>query len=231
MLVLTKQLLASFSNAVNRIAPAGKRLLPKPLQRFILLHVLDVNRTYKSFDDLPSRRFMEHDVLPWLRERYVRILFVGTASYTYHYEEVFRHNRAQFTTIDSNPSAKVWGAPQHIIAPIQAIELHRPASSFDCVVLNGVFGFGVDSAEDMRATLEAVHAVLRPQGLLVLGWNTSRHADPASLGVVEPFFSASEQSPWGPERRFPSETHVYNFYMRRPMAGLGQESSDLETKK
>jgi hypothetical protein len=231
MLALIKRVLASLSSAVYRIAPAGKRLLPKPVQRFILLHVLDVNRDYKSFDDLPSRRFLEHDVLPWLRDNYTRILFVGTASYTYHYEELFRRDPGQFTTVDSNPSAKVWGARHHIIAPVQDIGLCRPAGSFDCVVLNGVFGFGIDSVDAMRTTTEAIHRVLDVGGLLVLGWNTSRHADPASLGVLEPFFSVNLRSPWGPDRRFPSETHVYNFYTRRPNAGLGQESSDLETKK
>ena len=98
-------------------------------------------------------------------------------------------------------------------------------------MLNGVFGFGVDDVDAMRTTIEAIHGILDLDGLLVLGWNTSRHADPASLGVLEPFFSATPQSPWGPVRRFPSETHVYNFYTRRPAAGLDHRSRDLEMKK
>jgi hypothetical protein len=213
---MIKRTLAKVSNAANRLAPAGKRLLPKSVQRFILLHVLDVNREYNSFDDLPSRHFLEHDVLPWLRDQQARVLFVGTASYTYHYEKLFERNPDRFVTIDSNPSVGVWGARRHIVAPIQDIGLHEARCSFDCVILNGVFGFGVDEIKEMRATVEAVHAILRPGGLLVLGWNTTRHAAPDALQVLEPFFSVNAESPWGLQKRFASETHIYNFYTRQP---------------
>jgi SAM-dependent methyltransferase len=104
------------------------------------------------------------------------------------------------------------------VAPIQDVRLHEAQCSFDCVILNGVFGFGVNDTDEMRTTVKAIHAVLRPGGLLVLGWNTSRHAPPDSLHVLEPFFSASGKPPWGAEKRFPSETHIYNFYTRQPDA-------------
>jgi hypothetical protein len=210
-----KRPLAWFLNKANCILPAAKRLLPKPALRFILLHILDVNRAYNSFDKLPSRLFLERELLPWLRDRNARILFVGTASYTYHYERLFEDDPGQFVTIDSNPSVGVWGARKHIVAPIQAIGRHQPPQSFDCVVLNGVFGFGVDDIEDMRATVKAIHMVLRLGGLLVLGWNTNQHAPPNTLHVLEPFFLPNAQLPWGAERRFVSETHVYNFYSRQ----------------
>jgi hypothetical protein len=218
VVAVIKRTLARLSNRANRLAPSGKRLLPKSVRRLILLHVLDVNREYNSLDDLPSRLFLEHEVLPWLRDRKARVLFVGTASYTYHYEKLFEHDPDLFVTIDSNPSVGVWGARKHIVAPIQDIGLHQPPCSFDCVVLNGVFGFGVDDLGAMRATVKAIHAILRPGGLLVLGWNTTRHAPPDTLHVLEPFFSAGAQPPWGVEKRFASETHIYNFYTRQPGA-------------
>src|SRR5436190_14043644 len=119
--------LAAVLQALNKAAPGAKSLLPKSVQRVVLLGLLDVNRAYRgSLLDRPHRRFIEHDLLPWLRDNYRRILFVGTASYTYHYERPFRADPEQYTTIDLNPAQKVWGAARHITAPIQEIGRHRP---------------------------------------------------------------------------------------------------------
>ena len=209
-----KQGLARLARAINRLAPGLKRLLPKPVHRFILLHLMDANRAYVALPALASRRFMEREVLPWLRASCARILFVGTASYTHHYERLFRHDPGQFTTIDSNPAVAVWGAPQHIVAPIQEIGRVRPDALFDVVVLNGVFGFGVDDPATMADVIAAVHQALRPGGRLVLGWNVDLHADPATLGVIGPWFVPDEASPWGFRKTFDGEFHVNDFYAR-----------------
>src|SRR5262249_33958442 len=142
-----------------------------------------------------------------------RILFVGTASYTYHYERLFR--RGQYTTIDQQPRSAVWGSSDHIVAPVQHINRFRPKGSFDCVVLNGVFGFGVDAVEDMRMVLKEVHDALRPNGFLLVGWNVDMHEDPEALGLYSPFFVRNGEGAWTKRLRFPPDTHVYDFYRRR----------------
>ena len=217
-----KSLLAGVSHAINRAAPGLKSLLPKSLHRFILLRVLGVNREYEWFADRPGRRFMERDLLPWLRDHMSRVLFVGTASYTYHYERLFRDRPDQFTTLDFNAGSAVWGASNHIVAPVQEIGRHRPEGSFDCAVLNGVFGFGVDDADAMRATVKAIHEVLVPGGLLVIGWNTDRHADPNGLDVFEPWFAPAKDLPWSARVTFEPEIHINDFYARRPDPDRGQ---------
>jgi hypothetical protein len=109
----------------------------------------------------------------------------------------------------------VWGAPRHIVAPVQEIGRHRPQGFFDCIVLNGVFGFGTDEAAAMRAVVDAVEQVLAPGGLLVVGWNTDQHEDPEALGVFEASFVPCRTTPWPHRLRFSGETHVYDFYERR----------------
>lgn len=210
-----KAALAKVAYAGRRVAPGASRLLPKWLRRLVLLHIVDVNRPYAAFPQSASRRFLEDQVLPRLRDTCPRILFVGAGSYTYQYEKIFRADAAQFTTIDSNPGCAVWGARQHIMAPVQEIGRHRAEGSFDCVVLNGVFGFGVDDPAAMRSVVEAVHAILRPGGRMVLGWNADLHPDPAELGVLGSEFAPDPSSPWGARRTFPGETHVNDFYVRR----------------
>jgi SAM-dependent methyltransferase len=202
------------NEAMFRFRALAKRLLPKPIQRLLLIHVLHVNRRYSRLLNAASRLCLQDEILPWVRDRYASVLFVGTAAYTYHYEELFRPG--QYTTMDVESVTAVWGAANHIVAPVQDINRHRPKGAFDCIVLNGVFGFGVDTVEEMRVVLRELHAVLRPGGFLVVGWNTDRHADPHALGLYRGLFVANEEPPWTERRRFPPETHVYDFYRRCP---------------
>jgi SAM-dependent methyltransferase len=202
----------SLKRALFRFSPLARRLLPKRLQRFILLEVLGTNRRYARMYHAASRVCLERELLPWLARHYDRVLFVGTSSYTYHYERLFRPD--QYTTLEIQPRGAVWGARQHIVAPVEEIGRHRPPGAFDCVVLNGVFGFGVDDPEHMRRVIVALHRALAPQGLLVVGWNTDLHDDPALL--LAPYFAPNTREPWVARRTFPPETHVYDFYVRRP---------------
>ena len=201
----------SLKSVLFRFSPLARKLLPKWAQRCLLLKVLQTNRRYAKIHDAASRRCLERELLPWLAQHYSKILFVGTSSYTYHYENQFR--RGQYTTIDVQPRNAVWGGADHILAPIEEIGRHRPAASFDCIVLNGVFGFGVDDEGHMRRVIEALHAALGPQGFLVVGWNIGLHVDPAPL--LEPYFEASTREPWVQRLTFPPETHVYDFLVRR----------------
>jgi hypothetical protein len=201
-------------HTLKRAALRAKSFLPKSLQRLVLLYVLHVNREYKVLLARPHRRFIEQDVLPWLRNNYRRILFVGTASYTYHYERLFYADRDQYTTMDFNPALKVWGAREHITAPIQEIGQHRPKGFFDCVVLNGVFGFGIDDVNAMRETIETIHDILAPNGLLVLGWNRDILLDPAATALLEPYFRPAADLPWAQRVTYSEASHVLDFYRR-----------------
>lgn len=200
----------ALKNALSRFSPLARRVLPRSVLRFILVRIFGANRPY----NLASRHCLEDEILPWLAERCGKILFVGTESYAWHYGKRFRPD--QYTTIDRDPHNAVWGARDHITAAVEEIGRHRPRGFFDCVILNGVFGFGVDHADHMRMVVKALHGALRPGGLLVVGWNTDRHADPVALGVYEPYFAESKEEPWVQRREFPPETHVYDFYVRRP---------------
>jgi hypothetical protein len=195
-----------------RFSPLARRVLPKPIQRFVLLNLLRTNHGYAGLYHLASRLCLQDEICPWLAQHYAHILFVGTSSYTYHYERLFAPD--QYTTIDVRPNAAVWGARDHIIAPVEEIGRHRPKGFFDCVILNGVLGFGVNDVEHMRIVIEALHSALAAGGLLIVGWNTDLHDDPQRL--LMPYFAPNTRTPWVERRSFPAETHVYDFFVRRP---------------
>jgi len=181
------------------------------MQRLLLL-AYGVNRPYEHFRDLASRLCLEGEILPWLRDRCGSVLFVGTASYTWHYETLFAADG--YATLDIADGAAVWGARRHIVAPVQELTRHHPAGFFDAVVLNGVLGFGIDTPQQMRCTFEELRRALPPQGVLVVGWNTDRHEDPEALGLYDGFERSGER------RFFADETHVYDVLVSSPPAPL-----------
>jgi SAM-dependent methyltransferase len=75
----------------------------------------------------------------------------------------------------------------HIVAPIQDVHLHVPPATFDVVVMNGVYGWGVNDRPALTAALTSIAAVLKPGGKLVLGWN-----DVPVLGPFDPEPVAAE---------------------------------------
>ena len=165
----------------------------------------------------PSRLYLESTLLPWIAERYARVLFVGTAPYTHQIENLFRRGSDHYTTIERESGGAIWGARNHIVAPIEEIGRHRPNGAFDCIIFNGVFGFGIDDVDAQRAVIKVLHDALAPGGLLLVGWNTNLVSDPEALGLFEPYFTAAEGLPWPRRTSFPlPETHVYDFYTRRP---------------
>lgn len=198
-----RRLLSRLAYALNALAPGAKRLVPKPVARFLLLNVVGVQGSYPDV----SRKVLEQEILPDIAKRYGHVLFVGTASYTYWYERLFRPG--QFTTIEANPAHDVWGTDDNIVAPVQELGRHRPKGSFDCVVLNGIFGFGIKEPEEMRLTAQVLHDALTPKGYLVLGWNDDMQEDPDKLGTFDGLFTHC-----APRRIFAGETHVYDFYER-----------------
>jgi hypothetical protein len=87
------------------------------------------------------------------------------------------------------------------------------------VVCNGVYGYGLNDAGDLRRAGDGFHAVLRPGGLLIFGWNNVPAHDPLGLasraGVFGGFVPA-RSAPFGDWRHeVPSRNrHTYEFLER-----------------
>lgn len=225
MFGMLRGLLARCAYWVNDVFPGVKSLIPRRLHRFMLIRIVGMNEPYEQMlRTNPERLFLQGEALPWVAANYRKVLFVGTASYTHQYEELFADDPDRYTTIDHSPTAKVWGARHHIVAPIQEIGRHRPPGFFDCIVLSGVLGFrfseetdfGPIGQDELRSLLATLHTALRRGGLLLVGWNL--HDMPQSLherGLLEPYFAPADRAPWGRRKAFPGDPHVFEFYERR----------------
>jgi hypothetical protein len=49
--------------------------------------------------------------------------------------------------------------------------------------MHGVFGYGLDTAEDQASALRACHTLIKPAGWLILGWEIGRAAELLELRV------------------------------------------------
>ncbi len=225
MLGFMKSSLSRLAYWVNDRFPGIKGLVPKKLHRFVLLQVVGMNDQYEQMlRQNPERLFLQNEALPWVSASYRQVLFVGTASYTYQYEKLFADDPDRYTTIDRNPTTKVWGSKHHIVAPIEQIDRHRAPGFFDCIVLSGVLAYripahgdyGLAAPDELRAMLKVLHGVMRPGGLLLVGWNLRDMAQSlAQLGLLEPYFVPTDKTPWGTRKEFPGDPHVFEFYERR----------------
>lgn len=202
---------------LSRAAPFAKKHLPKAVLRFLLLSLPGPRRLRAHIRRRPSRQFLENTILPWIAQCYARVLFVGTAPYTYQVARLFRRGGDHYTTIERESAGAMWGARNHIVAPVEEIGRHRPSAHFDCIVFNGVFGFGIDDIAAQTEIIGVLCDALAPGGLLLVGWNTNLALDLRELGLFDSCFTAAEGLPWPQRVGFPlPETHVYDFYRRKP---------------
>jgi SAM-dependent methyltransferase len=167
----------------------------------------------------PDRRYMEQEILPELAKLHPhRVLFVGTQGYTAHYRRHFNVGAAaqtgacEYWTLDVDPKAAPFGAPgRHKTASVTEVDQHFEPAFFDIVLLNGVFGFGVNDPQLQAQTLVAIHQILQPGGILLLGWNNDLVTDPIAGNIAPRGYEHAAVGALPARKQFPQSTHIYDF--------------------
>ena len=167
--------------------------------------------------DLPDRRMMAESYIPALAAEGGRILWVGCRAYTATDYPALETHGAEVWTTDIDPKAARWGqADRHRTGDVCEIDGFFGDMTFDAIVCNGVLGYGVDALEQQVKALGAMAAILRPEGRLLLGWNTDKIEDPITAGLAAPWFVAAPLGGQEPRVRFDTVTHVYDSLVRLP---------------
>ena len=165
--------------------------------------------------DLPDRRALAEIYLPALAARGGRILWVGCRRYTSADYPVLERQGAEVWTTDIDPRAARWGrSGRHQTGDICEADQIFDDLRFDTIICNGVLGFGVDQPYDQERALAAMAAILKPGGLLLLGWNTDKIADPLDLSIIGHFYETASFGATPSRMRFDAVTHVYDVLAR-----------------
>nr|WP_313656691.1 class I SAM-dependent methyltransferase [Achromobacter ruhlandii] len=137
--------------------------------------------------DTPSRAFLEQRVFDYLnrlaagRRAPQSLLFLGVDKHNWHYPRLLRAN---FHSLDIAPRNAAYGRPgKHWTGDALAMAAHYGPDVFDVVIANGLLGFGIDGESGLRRLLAQCHAVLKPGGMLVLGYNDLPERTPFPVEV------------------------------------------------
>lgn len=162
----------------------------------------------------PDRVVLVERYLPAFAKAGGRILWVGCQAYTADYPARLEANGAEVWTLEFDPAAAHWGREgRHRTGDLKAVDTLFADLTFDAILCNGVLGFGVNAPTDQQTALDAMAAVLKPGGRLLLGWNTDKISDPVAAG----FTNAYRPTTLGdlPARMtFPTVTHVFDLLER-----------------
>ena len=201
---------AAVRGLMRSLELAGNALRGRPLRR-------------RSRD----RTLLERHILPAYAGRadVRRVLFVGCASYTQHYEQLFRH--AEYWTLDAVPRNRRWGARLHLRDRLERLDRHVAPDYFDLIICNGVLGWGLNRRDDAETAFAACRRALRDGGELVLGWNDvypHNAVRPQTLVALQRYERCALHGIGGPVVRIDvPHRHVYEFYRK---GGTGAEHAD-----
>jgi len=173
--------------------------------------------TYKrvKYED---RDVLERIIIPYILSRYnpEAILDIGREDYQHFYNQFFKNK--ELWTIDIDPDKRQFGAKNHVTDDISNIRNHFKSNYFDFILMNGVFGWGLNNKKKIEKTFDSIHEILRPNGILVLGWNDVPDLTPIALSQVKSL-KKLETFIFKPLKTnsFKSKTgeHTYNFYIKK----------------
>ena len=179
------------------------------------------SRWTKRFNILNSgpRRCMEYRIFPYFHANsdIQNILLVGVAECTRHYEDYFKDKKLVYT-IDIDPEKAVSGIPgRHITDTVENIDKYFPDPTFDAVLMNGVYGWGMNDEASLIRSLEKVRKVLKKGGVLLFGWDKVPKYDPIDLDS-KPYFKDFEKFRITGVERVELDNkhhHIFDFY-RKP---------------
>jgi SAM-dependent methyltransferase len=179
---------------------------------------------------LPDRRYMEEALLPAMEElQPSRLLDVGVDYYSRHYGRRFT-SECEYWTLDLNPRVARFGSlDRHIVGDVRDLANHFAPGSIDVIMLNGVFGFGIDRTAEQECVVELARTALRQDGWLLIGWDRALAGsplvwsegplkevlkDPLGLAAIRRGF-VHKGPPGLPARaEFADCSHVYDWFRR-----------------
>lgn len=135
--------------------------------------------------EFEDRDVLERIILPYFLAEFnpKKTLDVGREDYQVWYNEFFK--KRELWTVDINPRRKQFGAKNHITDDIANIGKYFRNNYFDFVLINGVFGWGLNNPDFIERTFNALYDIMRPGSVMVIGWNDLEDLTPIKLSKVK----------------------------------------------
>jgi SAM-dependent methyltransferase len=194
-----------------RAIPIAKEVVPLPVRLWVR-ELRNARRVSRN----AGRIVLVNEILPAYSGLGGRILWIGCRRYTKDYGAILERDGGECWTTDIEVAHAKWGAAgRHFTWDLVTIDRLIAAESFDTLLCNGVFGFGVNTRSSQLAALQAMERILKPGGRLLLGWNTDRVEDPATFEFVKSAFVGDDLNGRGARCAVPEAGYVYDFLRRK----------------
>ena len=122
-----------------------------------------------------NRIFLENTIFQYINQCFGTLnprgacLFIGTDKRAWHYPKKLD---LVLHTLDIEKKKAIYGnAQHHIVGSATELGRYYDPESFDVIIANGLIGFGMNLPEQCDQLLEGACALLKADGLLVLGYN------------------------------------------------------------
>lgn len=169
----------------------------------------------KKFED---RDVLERIIIPSILadKNSKRILDVGREEYEHFYNLFFKGR--ELWTIDVDPERKEFGSKNHITDNVKNVTDHFNENYFDLIIMNGVFGWGLNDKNDIEKTFEGFYKILKKGGIFVFGFNDIPDLVPVKIEKIKSLkmFDSLYFKPLN-SSVFKSKTgeHTYMFFQKK----------------
>lgn len=116
------------------------------------------------------------------------ILFVGCSKITSWYPTLFNFFfRKNFVTVDPDINMIKYGSKKkHYVAKFEDIgNNNKFRDRFDIIIINGVFGYGINTKKDQIKTINASRFLLKKGGLLNIGFRNKQDNPDLNLSIID----------------------------------------------
>ena len=172
---------------------------------------------YYKREKFEDRNVLESIIFPYILAYHnpKSVLDVGREDYQVFYNNFFKGK--ELWTLDKDPKKKEFGAKNHVVGDASDLSKYFRKNHFDLVIMNGVFGWGLNKRKDIEKSFDSVHKILKKGGLFILGWNDVPDLTPVHLETLKSLkkFKKYHFKPLK-SHSFKCETgeHTYNFYIK-----------------
>lgn len=200
------------SSLNNRSIQAARDAYYRGFARSVVArHVAGERSAYED------RNVLEEIIIPFVLSRFEpeTVLDIGREPYEAFYNEFFVGR--ELWTVDWDAKRARFGTPDHITDSAANLASHFAADYFDFVLMNGVFGWGLNDRDAIERAFAAVHVVLSPRGIFVLGWNDTPDLVPVPLDQIQslkPFTPYYFEPLGGTSFLCDTYRHTYSFYVK-----------------
>ena len=176
--------------------------------------IRDHGEDCKKYED---RDVLERIIIPSILsdKNPQKILDVGREEYEQFYNLFFKGR--ELWTIDIDPERKVFGSKNHIVDNVKNVTDHFNESHFDLIIMNGVFGWGLNDKADIEMTISGFHKILGDGGIFVFGFNDIPDLKPVEIEEIESLkmFDSLYFKPLdGTKFKSKNGEHTYMFFVK-----------------